>query len=244
VAKQNRQSIKSVPLPTTISPYKPEMRFLVFPAVASLDTAVCRAAVSALESNGAWLELLDPSQPFPAQEEVFLTEFRDRYVVTHRTRILRREGPKVWVDCPSISEREESRLAPSTGRQDYRVEADLSVLILLKDPELSKVMPRSGQLSDLSRGGMGLTVPVNDIYAKGQRVEVQVVSWVYPVSVETTVSRVWMDGDIKRLALAFPDDMTIEQRELISSFIIHVQRRDALQSSLPMTVDEGTSTTI
>lgn len=217
------------------------MRFLVFPAVATLDTAVCRAVVGSLESNGAWLELLDSTQPFPVEEEVFLAEFRDRFVITHRTRILRREEARVWVDCPSLSEKEESRLAPSTGRQDFRVEADLSVLILLKDPELSKVMPRSGQLSDLSRGGMGLRVPVNDIYAKGQRVEVQVVSWAYPVSVETTVNRVWVDGEVKRLALAFPEDMTVEQRELISSFIIHVQRRDALQSSLPLAVDEGTS---
>ena len=113
-------------------------------------------------------------------------------------------------------------------------------MILLKDPGFEKVMPRSGQLSDLSRGGMGLTVPVNDIYAKGQLVEVQVVSWAYPVSVETTVNRVWMDGDIKRLALAFPDTMTVEQRELVTSFIIHVQRRDALQSSLPASVDDVT----
>ena len=239
MAKQNRPPLKTVPL-STIAPYQPGMRFLVIPALATLDASVCRAAVSSLESNGAWLELLDPAQPFPLQEEVFLVEFRDRCVITHRTRILNRQGPQVWVDCPSISEREESRLAPFTGRQDFRVEANLSVMILLKDPGFEKVMPRSGQLSDLSRGGMGLTVPVNDIYAKGQLVEVQVVSWAYPVSVETTVNRVWMDGDIKRLALAFPDTMTVEQRELVTSFIIHVQRRDALQSSLPASVDDVT----
>ncbi|MBT9585860.1 PilZ domain-containing protein [bacterium] len=239
MAKRNRPFLKTVPL-STISPYQQGMRFLVLPALASLDASVCRAVVSSLESNGAWLELLDPAQPFPLQEEIFLVQFRDRFVLTHRTRILNRKGSAVWVDCPSISEQEESRLAPFRGRQDFRVEADLSVMILLKDPQFAKVMPRSGQLSDLSRGGMGLIVPVNDIYAQGQRVEVQVVSWAYPVSVETTVNRVWIDGDIKRLALAFPESMTVEQRELVSSFIIHVQRRDALQSSLPVSIDEAT----
>jgi c-di-GMP-binding flagellar brake protein YcgR len=186
------------------------------------------------------LELLDTTQPFPHQEEVFLVEFRDRDVLTHRTRILQRKDSQVWVDCPSITEREESRLAPFTGRQDFRVEANLSVMILLKGPEFEKVMPRSGRLSDLSRGGMGLVVPLNDIYAQGQRVEVQVVSWNYPVSVETTVHRVWIDGDIKRLALAFPEGLTVEQRELVSSFILHVQRRDALQSCLPVSVEDAT----
>ena len=238
MAKQTRPSkLKTVPI-SPLSPYKLGMRFLVIPAGSAREFSVCRAEVASLENDGAWLELLDTHQRFPPDEEVYLAEFRDRYVLTHRSRILQRKGDQVWVDCPSMSERADSRLAQFTGRQDYRVEANLSVMILLKGPEFEKVMPREGQLSDLSRGGMGLVVPVKDIYAKGQRVEVQVVSWTYPVSVETTVSRVWMDGDIKRLALAFPEDMTVEQRELVSSFIIHVQRRDALQSSLPASVDE------
>lgn len=214
------------------------MRFLVLPAEATEKHSVCRADVTALESDGAWLEVVDPTHTFPPQEEVFLVEFRDRLVLTHRSRILKREKTRVWVNCPSLTIPEENPLAPYTGRQHFRVDANLEVMIILRDKELSNVMPRIGVLSDLSRGGMGLTVPVMDIYHKGQQIEVQVVSWNYPVSVETTVNRVWTDGDIKRLALAFPEDMTVEQRELVSSFIIQVQRRDALQNSLPAAIEE------
>lgn len=211
------------------------MRFLVLPGDASPDVGVCRAAVARLDSNGAWLELVDGA--FPSQEEVWLVEFRDRSVVTHRCRIMKRAGAEVWVDAPSMTRREESRLAPFTGRQDFRVEANVAVLIVLKD-ELAKSMPRSGVLSDLSRGGMGLAVPVKDIYVRGQRVEVQVVSWAYPVSVETTVNRVWVDGDTKHVALLFAPDMTVEQRELVSAFIIGVQRKDALANHLPATLED------
>jgi hypothetical protein len=213
------------------------MRFLIIPADASQESAVCRAAVSRLEGSGAWLELVENAHPFPPQEEVFLVEFRDRSVTTHRSRILKRDGAEVWVDTPSLSRREQSTLAPFTGRQDFRVEANLAVLIVLKD-ELQHSMPRSGTLKDLSRGGMGLTVPLGDIYVRGQRVEVQVVSWAYPVSVQTTVKRVWVDGETKHVALLFPAEMTVEQRELVSAFILGVQRRDALENHLPATVDD------
>lgn len=228
---------KTVPL-SPLSPYRVGVRFLVLPADASQEVSVCRAAVARLEGDGAWLELVEHSDHFPPQEEVFLVEFRGRAVMTHRSRILRREGGQAWVDAPSLSRREESRLAPFTGRQDFRVEANIAVLILLKD-ELEKSMPRSGTLSDMSRGGMGLVVPPGDIYVRGQRVEVQVVSWNYPVSVETTVNRVWMDGDIKRVALLFPPDMSVEQRELVSAFVLGVQRREALGRSLPAPLEES-----
>lgn len=209
------------------------MRFLVLPAEAADELPVCRAEVSRLDENGAWLQLLDPTHHFPLQEEVYLVEFRDRSVVTHRARILKRQGAEVWVNSPSLSRQENSKLAPFTGRQDFRVEANLAVLIVLQDEELQRSMPRSGTLRDLSKGGLGLVVPPEDIYVRGQRIHVQVISWNYPVSVETTVNRVWMDGDTKHVAVRFPEDMSVEQRELVSAFILGVQRREALQKNLP-----------
>jgi hypothetical protein len=85
---------------------------------------------------------------------------------------------------------------------------------------------------------MGLVVPIQDIYAQGQLVEVQVVSWAYGVSVETTVERVRIEGDQKLLALKFPEDLDPDQRERVSSFILQVQRRASLESSLPVPVED------
>ncbi len=230
--------VKTVPI-GAVAPYRTGARYLVMPADLGADFSVCKAQVQALESNGAWLEASQGSADFPPQEEVFLIEFQSRSVVTHRSRILRREKGRVWVDCPSLSKRSRSQLAPTTGRQDFRVSANLQVMIVLKGEEFAHTLPRGGRLGDLSRGGMGLIVPVEDIYVKGQPIEVQVVSWAYPVSVETRVERVWIEGQVKHLALRFPDNMTVEQRERVSAFILHVQRKESVESSLPAALEEG-----
>lgn len=226
------RKIKTVPI-QPIAPYRSGARFLVIPANLQAEFSVCRALVESLEFNGAWLTIREDSPPFPGCEEVSLVEFRADSMLTHRTRILRREETRVWVDCPSLSRHSENQLLPMGARQDFRVSAELPVVIVLKGEEFAKALPRSGNLHDLSRGGLGLTVPVEDIYAKGQRIEVQVVSWAYAVSIESTVERVWMEGDQKLVALKFPHDLNPEQRERISSFILHVQRKASTESSLP-----------
>lgn len=234
----SKRARKTIPI-APVAPYLRGAKYLVIPAEAPARFPVCRSIVQGLESNGAWLVLEPESPGFPIQEEVFLVEFQGQFTVTHRTRILRREETRVWVDCPPLTQRNRSELSPDTGRQDFRVPADLSVVIILKGPEFAQSLPRSGQLNDLSRGGMGLVVPLDDIYSKGQKIEVQVVSWAYPVSVETTIERVWIDeSNVKRLALKFPDDLTSDQRERVSAFILQVQRKESLQSLLPALIEE------
>ncbi len=234
------KKIKTVPI-QPIAPYRTGARYMVFPADLQADFSVCQALVESLEFNGAWLSVRDASPPFPGCEEVSLVEFQANSVVTHRTRILRRESSRVWVDCPSLSGLSKSELLPMGARQDFRVAAQLPVVIVLKGEEFARALPRSGSLRDLSRGGLGLKVPVEDIYAKGQPIEVQVVSFAYAVSVESTVERVWVEGDDKFLALKFPDELTPDQRERISSFVLHVQRKASLESTLPVLWEESGS---
>jgi len=236
--KSRIKKINTLPA-KAMAPYQRGARFLVIPADLKGDFSVCKATVDELESNGAWLVATEDSPPFPRQEEVFLIEFQTKSVLTHRSRILRRQEPRIWVDCPSLTKSSKSKLVPMAGRQDFRVPADLQVVIVLKDSEFAQAMPRGGRLSDLSRGGMGLIVPVEDIYAKGQLIEVQVVSWAYPVAVETTVERIWIEGQIKHLALKFPVNMSLEQRERVSSFILHVQRQESLHSLLPAAIEDS-----
>jgi len=232
------KKIKTVPI-QPIAPYRSGARYLIIPADPQAEFSVCRASVESLESNGAWLTTREGSPPFPLCEEVSLVEFQANSMLTHRARILRRDEARVWVDCPSLSRHSENQLLPIGARQDFRVPAELPVVILLKGDEFSLAMPRAGSVHDLSRGGVGLSVPVEDVYAKGQRIEVQVVSWAYGVSIESTVERVWMEGDEKLLALKFPEDLTPEQRERITSFILHVQRKASVDSSLPALVEES-----
>jgi c-di-GMP-binding flagellar brake protein YcgR len=231
------RKLKTVSIPP-VAPYHSGARYLVIPADLQGDFAVCRSVVESLESNGAWLSLREESPAFPATEEVLLIEFQQDSVLTHRSRILRRQQERVWVDCPSLSKRSKNQLIPLGGRSDFRVASQLPVVILLKGDEFQQAMPREGQLLDFSRGGMAVTVPVADIYAKGQTIEVQVVNWAHPVSVETTVSRVRIDGEQKTLALKFPTDLDTEQRERVSAFILHVQRKASLENTLPALIED------
>lgn len=222
-----------------IAPYATGAHYMVIPADLRGEFAVCKVVVEQLEENGAWLTQRPGSAPFPTVEEVLLVDFKSASVLTHHTRILKREPERVWVDCPSLSRRSRNQLLPTGGRRDFRVPAELPVVILLKGEELAHTLPRSGRLNDLSRGGMGLSVPVEDIYATGQLVEVQVVSWAYAVSVETRIERVWVEGEQKLLALKFPEGLGPEQRERISAFILHVQRKASLESSLPVAIEDS-----
>lgn len=222
-----------------IAPYATGAHYMVIPADLKGEFAVCKVLVDRLEGNGAWLSLRPDSAPFPPVEEVLLVDFKSASVLTHHTRILKRVSDQVWVDCPSLSRRSRNQLLPTGGRKDFRVAAELPVVILLKGEEMAQSLPRSGRLRDLSRGGMGLSVPVEDIYAQGQLIEVQVVSWAYAVSVETSVERVWLEGEQKLLALKFPQGLGPEQRERISSFILHVQRKASLESSLPVAIEDS-----
>lgn len=229
---------RSIPLNTT-----PEYRytegtpFLVLPADLGVGVNLCRTEVASVGKDGAWLALIE-GEGFPSQEEVFLVEFSGRDVITHRTRILRRKDDQAWVSLPSLSEREPSKLAPFTGRADYRVRVNLPVQVRICEGRAQGNRQWPCQLFDLSRGGMSLIGPTNQPFEKGQKVDIRVVSWEYPVRLETEIIRVWREGEKQRVALTFPDEMTLNQRELISTFILQVQRRDSLGRSLPVAEDE------
>lgn len=223
-----------------VTPYRSGARYLVMPADLHGDFAVSRMVVESLESDGAWLTLREDSPDYPNVEEILLVEFQADSVVTHRTRILRREANRVWVDCPSLSRRSKNQLLPAGARRDFRVPSQLPVVILLKGEEFAQSLPREGRLHDVSRGGMGLVVPIQDIYARGQSIEVQVVSWAHAVSVESAVQRVWVEGEQKFLALKFPQDLSLEQRERLTAFVLHVQRQASVESTLPAIPDEDT----
>ncbi len=228
---------KSISLSKAESAYDPDTRFLVLPADLAQDFKVCTAVVDALDGHGAWLAKENDQQSWPEDEEVFLVEFHSHDVLTHRTRILKRRKDRIWVDKPSLTEKERSQLAPFTGRHDYRVEVDLAAQLRLRQDDGVDTQPTAGRLRDLSRGGMSILTSKGQPFSTGQRVNVQLISWEYPVNIEAEVARASDEGTKQRLALKFPRDMTVSQREMLSAFILQVQRRDALSRSLPINED-------
>jgi hypothetical protein len=92
---------------------------------------------------------------------------------------------------------------------------------------------RTGSLSDLSRGGMSFFTRDTNPYAQGDELNLQVVSWEYPVNIDATVNRVRTNEDGQIVAVKFSEKMNVRQREMVSAFIIQVQRRDALSRDLP-----------
>ncbi len=210
--------------------------YLIIPKDLTKDFHPCRANVVELHEDGAWLELEKPEFKFPEQKDLLLIQFDERWVHTHHCEAIRRQNNRMLIDAPSVTERERSQLAPSTGRFDYRIRVNLPVRIKdAKQISNDDVAPRLGRLLDLSRGGMGLLMPASQEFKRDQRLVIRVVGWDYPVSIHAVVQRV-SDAEErgkKKLALIFPEDLTIKQRESISSFIIQVQRRDALLRAVP-----------
>ncbi len=240
VDRRVRDARKSIPLHVPASSYTPDGCYLVIPQDLTQDFHLCNAQVDSLDGYGAWLSPL-PEHEFPPLDELLLIEFRDEWVLTHHTKVLKREGARILVDAASVTERERSQLAPSTGRHDYRIKVNLPVRIRTAsdDPDSSDGAPKLARLVDLSRGGMALVTPSSQNYTAGETITVRVVSWDHAVQIDAVVARV-SPGDEEgkqKLALQFPDEMTIRQRESVSTFIIQVQRRDALSRSLPSDVD-------
>ncbi|MCA9778572.1 MAG: PilZ domain-containing protein [Candidatus Eremiobacteraeota bacterium] len=229
----SRSKKDSIPLETDQTPYEKGVQFLVIPADLNVNFTPCTAKVSALDGYSAWLSLTDKKKAaFPKQEEVLLIEFRGRYVYSHRSRITQRRDGKVLVAAPALTEKEESQLAPSTGRHDYRVQVDVPIQIRFLEEKPGSLL-RTGKLVDLSRGGMSFFTRDTNPYESNDQINLQVVSWEYPVNIDAEVTRVRPQDDGQVVAVRFSDKMSVRQREMVSAFIIQVQRRDALSRDLP-----------
>lgn len=230
---------KSISLTSTSSPYSNDARFLVVPADLNCDFQNCAVTVVSHSGTGAWLQPESADFPVPEFLELSLIEFKNEFVHTHEVRVLNREGLKVLVALPHKTDKEKSLLAPSTGRLDYRIEVNLPVRVKTAWVESKDAPPKLARLVDLSRGGMALLTPAGQDYEVGQEITVRVVGWDHPVRIEAEVDRVTPeDAGKNRVALKFPADMDAGQREMISGFIIQVQRRQALGRALP-SVDPG-----
>ena len=223
----------SIPLETDQTPYVKGVQFLVIPDDLNANFVPCTAKISGLDGYSAWLSLNDKKKTtFPKQEEVLLIEFRGRFVYTHRSRITQRLDNKVLVAPPTLTEKEESQLAPMTGRHDYRVQVDVPIQIRYLEENPGSLL-RTGKLADLSRGGMSFFTRDNNPYNSGDLINLQVVSWEYPVNIDAEVTRVKPQDDGQLVAVKFNEKMSVRQREMVSAFIIQVQRRDALSRDLP-----------
>jgi len=210
---------------------------LVIPADLNQNFTPVTCQVDALNGYDAWLSSLHECLDFPNDEEVMLIEFRDQYVFTHRSRVLERSQSKVLVSAPSLTEKEESQLAPSTGRHDYRVRVNVPIQVRFLDEKPGSLL-KMGELVDLSRGGVSFSTADMTPYKLGDEINLQVVSWEYPVNIDAVVTRVIEEEESQTVAVRFVDRMNVRQREMVSAFIIQVQRRDALSRSLP-TEDSG-----
>ena len=226
------QKKNAISLNTNDSPFVKEARFLVIPAELNQDFTPCSAKVDALSGYEAWLSSSQDDIAFPADEEILLIEFQDQYVLTHRTRVVQRRDGKILVAAPSLTDKEESQLAPSTGRHDYRVQVEVPIQIRFHEEKPGTPL-KMGQLCDLSRGGMSFISQDSTIYEAGNRLNLQVVSWEYPVNIDGEVTRVTANPESQTVAVKFFDGMSARQREMVSAFILQVQRKDALSRSLP-----------
>jgi hypothetical protein len=230
---------KSIPLSPPPSSYRINGRYLIIPQDLTKDFNLCNAQVESLDGYGAWLRPLE-DHTFPEDECLFLIEFQDEWVLTHHTKVLKRETGRILVDAASVTERERSQLAPSTGRHDYRIKVNLPVRVKSnKDDAEADNAPKLARLVDLSRGGMALLAPASQSYSVGETITVRVVSWDHAVHIDAIVTRVSQSEEEgkQKLALQFPSEMTLRQRESVSTFIIQVQRRDALSRALPSDLD-------
>lgn len=235
VDRRVRDRRKSIPLSAPPSAYKLHGRYLIIPQDLTQDFHLCNAQVEALDGYGAWISTIEDHK-FPPDDELFLIEFQDEWVLTHHAKVLKRESQRILVDAASVTERERSQLAPSTGRHDYRIKVNLPVRVKsCKEGAGADNSPKLARLVDLSRGGMALVTPANQSYSEGETITVRVVSWDHAVQIDAIVARVSPseEEDKQKLALRFPDEMSLRQRESVSTFIIQVQRRDALSRALP-----------
>ena len=233
---------KSIPLSAPSTSYTAQGRYLIIPQNLAQDFHLCNAQVDSLDGYGAGLSPLEDHE-FPSDDDLFLIEFQDEWVLTHHTRVIKRERNRILVDAASSTERERSQLAPSTGRHDYRIKVNLPVRVKsCKDGAEADNSPKLARLVDLSRGGMALLTPSSQNYSEGETITVRVVSWDHAVQIDAIVSRVSAseEEDKQKLALRFPDEMSLRQRESVSTFIIQVQRRDALSRALPSDIESET----
>lgn len=229
------QRRKSISLGSLSSPYSDGARYLVIPVELEIEFQTCAGLVKSHSGTGAWLEPENPETEFPAVAELHLIEFKDETVYTHTVRVLSKKGNSILVSIPLKSEKEESLLAPSTGRYDYRIDVNLPVRVKTDWLESKDAPPKLARLTNLSRGGMALLAPVGQEYEVGKEITVRVVGWDHPVRIEALVERVSPSEyrGKNQIALRFPNHIDVTQREMISSFILQVQRRQALGRALP-----------
>jgi len=237
VPESNRP--KSISLSSVGSPFRDDSRYLVIPADLHQDFQPCAGIVQSHSGSGAWLKPEDPERSFPPVSDLLLIEFQDEFVITHEVTVLSKKDQSIFVSVPRKSEKESSLLAPSTGRFDYRIEVNLPVRVKTDWVESKDAPPKLARLTNLSRGGMALLAPNRQKYEEGQEITVRVVGWDHPVRIEAVIERITpLAGRSKnKLALRFPDHIDVSQREMISSFILQVQRREALGRALPSADD-------
>lgn len=231
---------KSISLSAVESPYSDSTRFLVIPHDVENDFVTCAGLVQSHSGTGAWLKPENENEEFAGFSDLQLIEFRGEDVYTHHVRVLSKKGNAILVSVPQKTEKENSLLAPVTGRYDYRIEVNLPVRVKTEWVEAKDAPPKLARLTNLSRGGMAILAPSNQKYHEGQEITIRVVGWDHPVRIEAEVERVTLtDGKRKqRIALRFPAEIDVSQREMITSFILQVQRREALGRDLP-SADQG-----
>lgn len=240
VDRRQKDRRKSIPLSPPPSSYKLGGRYLVIPQDLTQDFHLCNAQVDSLDGYGAWLKTMEEHE-FPKDDDLLLIEFQEEWVLTHHTEVVKRDNAgRIFVDAASVTERERSQLAPSTGRHDYRIKVNLPVRVkCCREGAEADNAPKLARLVDLSRGGMALLTPANQNYSEGETITVRVVSWDHAVQIDAIVTRVSQSEEEgkQKLALQFPDEMSLRQRESVSTFIIQVQRRDALSRALPTDIE-------
>lgn len=204
------------------------------------DFETCAVLVRSHSGTGAWLYPESDESTVPPVADLLLIEFRDELVYTHEVKVLNKQGQDFLVTMPIKTDKEKSLLAPSTGRYDYRIEVNLPIRVKTDWVESKDAPPKLARLTDLSRGGMGVLAPQSQEYEEGQEITIRVVGWDHPVRIEAVVHRITpVEGRRKNhLALRFPIDISVSQREMISSFILQVQRREALGRALPTASEE------
>jgi c-di-GMP-binding flagellar brake protein YcgR len=192
------------------------------PAVMTNPPKAWTVSVTRREKDSFWISRVETEKdPVPVKvgEMVTLVTFNDTHQNTYECKVLKiatGTPEQILVAAPAETKQEESRASSIGRRKHFRLEIRLPV-DLKYDGVTIECHSR-----DLSLGGLALDLPRT--LPEGIMVDLTVRSWNFPLKTPVKIIRCFeLDGEYIA-AVAFPPDMTIMARELVSHFLAENQR--------------------
>ena len=180
--------------------------------------------VARIELDSFWVQR-QPSEPIPLPvskgEILTLVTFDDHHQNTYECPILKiKPGTpeQVQVGPPLKMQQEQSKLSGVGSRKHYRVSCRLPAEIRTS----TTTSPISCHTRDISLGG--IAVDLSRTLEEDLDIELRVLSWNFPLTVQARVVRCFELDGAHVAALAFPPNLSPISKDLIGHFIVEHQR--------------------